>query len=74
MKESHTIKNVLDSLPLNGSKSYLVGFAMIAIGAGGLILRWYGYDAGSLSIEEGRNWILAGLGIIGFAHKVDKTL
>ena len=74
MAESHKIKNILEALPLNGSKSYLAGGAMIVIGIGGLILKVMGYEEYGLSIEEGRNLILAGLTVIGIAHKIDKTL
>jgi hypothetical protein len=69
-----TIKYALDQLPLDGSKSYLTGIAMILIGGGGLILKWFEVEEFSLSIEDGRNLILAGFALISVAHKMDKTL
>ena len=73
-KESHAIKNALESLPFNGSKSYLTGAAMIVIGVGGLILKWFGHDEYALPMEEARNLILAGFALVSVAHKMDKVL
>lgn len=70
--EGHRIKNWLDDMPLNGSKSYLVGAAALLLGLIGLVRRWFGHD--DMPVERAHSLILTGLAIISFAHKVDKTL
>lgn len=68
------MKNLLDALPFDGYKTYIIGVASILIGAGGIALRFAGREEYSLSIEEGRDLILYGFGLLALGHKVDKVL
>ena len=63
---------MLDELPLNGSKSYLVGAVSLLLGLSGLVRRWFGHE--DMPIEYAVGLVLWGCTVISFAHKVDKTL
>lgn len=67
------MKALLDSLPLNGQKTYISGVCMIVIGVSGLVMGYVQPDSPlAISLDRSVELIVGGLAILGIGHKLDK--
>lgn len=68
------MKTLLDTLPLNGSKTYISGVIMIVIGISGAIMGVVQPDSPfAIPVEKAVELVVGGLAILGIGHKLDKA-
>jgi len=68
------MKALLDSLPMNGNKTYISGILMIVIGVSGGIMSVVQPESPfAMPLEKAVELVVGGLAILGIGHKLDKA-